>query len=175
MFSHCMMIAALTLDVTACASGGAGQQSGAQPAAYPPDSFSHQVATSDLVLYWNCSRAQSGVLRVDGVAQNPWAAQPIRFLEFDLVGADGQGRTVSQAKAAARDIQIFTSQASPFQLELQLAGSETRFDLYYEYQFHIEENEAMLAGPPVHVPRLFAQANRFLARDVCSETQHRVR
>ncbi len=115
------------------------------------------------------------MLRLDGVAQSPWAAQPIRFLEFDLVGVDGQDRTVSETKGAARDIEIYTNQTSPFQLDLRQAGSEARFDLYYEYRFHIEGMEALLAGPPVRVPRLIAQANRFLARDVCSETQHRVR
>ncbi len=58
---------------------------------------------------------------------------------------------------------------------MRLAGSETRFDLYYEYRFQIEEKKALLAGPPVHFPGLLAQANRVLARDVCSETQHQAR
>jgi hypothetical protein len=175
MFVHFVLIAALAPSVTGCASLGAGQQSGAQPPAYPPDVFSHRVATSEVVLYWNCSRPEPNLLRLDGVAQSPWAAQPIRFLEFVLVGVNGQDRTVSQVKGAAQDIQIFTNQTSPFQLDLRLAGSEARFDLYYEYRFHLEEMDALLAGQPVRVPRLFAQANRFLARDVCSETQHRVR
>ncbi len=66
MFTHLMVITGLALGVTACASGGGGQQSGAQSAAYPPDSFSHRVATSEVVLYWNCSRPESGVLRLAG-------------------------------------------------------------------------------------------------------------
>jgi hypothetical protein len=172
---HFVLIAALALSVTGCAPLGAGQQSGAQPPAYPPDVFFHRVATSEVVLYWNCSRSEPGMLRLDGVAQSPWAAQPIRFLEFDLVGVDSQDRTVSETKGAARDIQIYTNQTSPFQLDLRLAGSEGRFDLYYEYRFQIDELDALLAGPPVRAPRLIAQANRFLARDVCSEMQHRVR
>jgi hypothetical protein len=175
MFVHFVLIAALALSVTGCASLGAGQQSGAQPPAYPPDVFSHRVATSEVVLYWNCSRPEPGVLRLDGVAQSPWAAQPVRYLEFDLVGVDGQDRIVSEIKGAAQDIQIYTNQTSRFQLDLRLAGSEGRIDLYYEYQFHIEQMDALLAGPPVRVPRLIAQTSRFLARDVCSETQHRAR
>ncbi len=175
MFVHLVWVAALALSVTGCASLGAGQQSGAQPPAYPPDVFSHRVATSDVVLYWNCSRSEPGMLRLDGVAQNLWGAQPIRFLEFELVGVDGRDRTVSDVKGAARDIQIFTNQTSPFLLDLRLAGTEARLDLYYEYRFNLEEMSALLAGPPVRIPRLFAQTNRFLARDVCSETQHRVR
>lgn len=76
---------------------------------------------------WNCSRPESNVLRLDGVAQNPWSSQ------------------------------------------------EVRFDLYYQYRFQDVEMEVLLAGPPVRGPRLLAQVNRFLARDVCSDTQHRAR
>ena len=172
---HFALIAALALNVAGCASPGTGQQSGGRPSVYPPDVFSHRVGTSEIVLYWNCSRPDPGVLRVDGVAQSPWAAQPIRFLEFDLVGVNDRDRTVSDAKGAAQDIQIFTNQISPFQLDLRLAGSEARFDLYYEYQFTTEEMEALLAGPPVPVTWLSAMTNRYMARDICSEAQHRVR
>ncbi len=175
MVIRAMLLAMLGMGLAACTSLEVAQKSGARPTAYPPDAFTHRVATSDVVLYWNCERPETNLLRLDGVAQNPWAAQPIRFLEFELVGVDGRDRTVSDVKGAARDIQIFTNQTSPFQLDLRLAGNEARLDLYYEYRFNLEEMDALLAGPPAGIPRLFAQTNRFLARDVCSETQHRVR
>jgi hypothetical protein len=127
------------------------------------------------VLYWNCVRPEPGVLRVEGVAQNPWSSQEVRFLETELVGVDSQGRTVSYAKGAAQDILIRTNQFSPFQMTLRPAGSELRFDLYYEYRFQDVEEMARLAGPLVGAPRLLAQMQRFLARDACSETQHRAR
>ena len=171
MRTHLAFIAVLALTVAGCASPGTGQ-----PSIYPPDVFAHRVATSEIVLYWNCSRPDAGILRVDGVAQSPWAAQPIRFLEFDLVGVNDRERTVSDVKGAAEDIQIFTNQLSPFHLELRPAGSEVRFDLYYEYRYNLnEEMYALLAGPPVPVSWLSAMTNRQLARDICSETQHRVR
>ena len=147
----------------------------AQPAPYPPDAYAHRVASSHVVLYWNCHRPEPGILRVEGVAQNPWSSQEVRFLEVEVVGVNNQERTVSHAKGAAQDILIHTNQFSPFRMELRPAGSEVRFDLYYEYRFQDVEMEARLAGPLVGAPRLLAQTQRFLARDACSETQHRAR
>ncbi len=170
-----ILVATLAASVSACASAGVPQRGDGQASGYPPDVYAHRVATSHVVLYWNCVRPEAGALRVEGVAQNPWSTQPVRFLELELVGVDGQGRTVSLVKGEAGDILIHTNQLSPFHLALRTAGSEVRFDLYYQYQFQDEEMEARLAGAAWGTPRLLAQANRFLARDVCSDTQHRVR
>jgi len=166
----------LAIGLAACVSFEATQQSGGQPTPYPPNHFGHRVANADLVLFWNCERPDPSVLRLDGVAQNPWSAQPIRYLEFELVGMDGRDRVVSQAKGTARDILIYTSQVSPFQLDLRTVGSEARFDLFYEYKFlEAEDKDALLSGPVVEGWRLLAQTSRYMARDVCSETKHRVR
>ena len=164
-----MLPGLLALALGACASPAA------QPAPYPPDAYAHRVASSHVVLYWNCHRPDPGILRVEGVAQNPWSSQEVRFLEIELVGVDSRERTVSHAKGAAQDILIHTNQFSPFRMELRPAGSEVRFDLYYEYRFQDVEMEARLARPLVGAPRLLAQTQRFLARDACSETQHRAR
>ncbi|MEK7206013.1 MAG: hypothetical protein AAB254_10960 [candidate division NC10 bacterium] len=164
-----MLPGVLALALGACASPAA------QPAPYPPDAYAHRVATSHVVLYWNCGRPEAGILRGEGVAQNPWSSQEVRFLEVEVVGVDNRERTVSHAKGAAQDILIRTNQFSPFQMELRPAGSEVRFDLYYEYRFQDVEEQARLAGPLVGAPRLLAQTQRFLARDACSETQHRAR
>ena len=175
MFLRTLVIAIYAASLSACASPGSPHGGSGQPPGYPPDVFAHRVATSNVVLYWNCVRPEAGALRLEGVAQNPWSMQSVRFLELELVGVDDQGRTVSQARGEARDILIDTNQSSPFQLALRTAGSEVRFDLYYQYRFQEVEMEALLAGPPVALPWLLAQTNRFLARDVCSETQHRAR
>jgi len=164
-----MLPGLLALTLSACASPAA------RPGPYPPDAYAHRVASSHVVLYWNCVRPEAGILRVEGVAQNPWSSQEVRFLETELVGVNSQERTVSYAKGAAQDILIRTNQFSPFQMELRLAGGEVRFDLYYEYRFQDVEMEARLAGPLVRAPRLLAQTQRFLARDACSEAQHRAR
>jgi hypothetical protein len=127
------------------------------------------------MLRWNCLQPVSGVLRVEGVARNPWHAQPIRFLELQVVGVDPEGRQTAEAAAKARDIQILTHQQSPFQLDLRPTGTEVRFDLYYQYRFHQEYDAALVAGPPLVGPRLYAQTNTNMVRDVCSLTQHLAR
>lgn len=164
-----MVPALLALALGACASPAA------RPPLYSPGTYAHRVASSHVVLYWNCVRPEPGTLRVEGVAQNPWSSQEVRFLEVEVVGVDNQERTVSYAKGAAQDILIRTNQFSPFQMELRPAGSEVRFDLYYEYRFQDVEMEAGIARPVLGARRLLAQTQRFLARDACSETQHRAR
>jgi hypothetical protein len=96
----------LALTLGACALPAA------RPAPYPPDAYAHRVASSHVVLYWNCVRPEPGILRVEGVAQNPWSSQEVRFLEVEVVGVNNQERTVSHAKGAAQDILIHTNQFS---------------------------------------------------------------
>ena len=136
---------------------------------FPSGVFAHRVATSELVLLWNCLQPGTGQVRLEGVAQNPWAAQPIRFLEFELVGVDAQERVTAQAAGTARDLQLFTNQTTPFQLDLKTTGTEVRFDLYYQYRFDEEfDMSAVVAGPPMVGPRLLAQTNTFVAHNVCA-------
>jgi hypothetical protein len=175
MILRSLLAALLAMGLAACTSLEVGQGPGAQQPPYPPDAFAHRVATSHVVLYWNCGRPEANVLRLDGVAQNPWSPQEVQFLEFELVGVGGEERVVSQTKGEVRDFMLRTNQISPFRLELRTVGSEARFDLYYQYQFQDMEIKALLAGPPVGGLRLLAYTNRFLARDVCAETKHRVR
>ena len=175
MIRHSMLVVGLALGLAACASPEALQRSEEQRSVYPPDVFGHRVATSHVVLYWNCSRPESNVQRLDGVAQNPWSPQEVRFLELELVGVDARDRAISETKGEIPDFLLRTNQTSPFHLDLRTVGGEVRFDLYYRYRFQDGEMEALLAGPPVRGPRLLAQVNQFLARDVCSDTQHRAR
>jgi hypothetical protein len=111
------------------------------------------------------------------VAHSPWQAQPIRHLELQIVGVDSQDRQTAEATGRARDIQILTNERSPFQLDLRTAGTEVRFDLYYQYLFNKEwEASALLAGPPMVGPRRYAQStNTYMVRDACSPAQHRAR
>ena len=174
MLRHLGFVAILTGVLTACAMTDMPQGGGTL------ETFAHRVATSEVVLLWNCLETEPGLLRVVGEAQNPWQAQPIQYLEFDLVGVDAQERTTAQATGAARDFQIRTNQRSPFELTLKTAGTEVRFDLYYNYRFH--ENVdfgatrgVLVVGPPMASPRLLAQTQTNLVRDVCSPTQHLAR
>jgi hypothetical protein len=174
MLRHLGLVAILTGVLTACAVTDMpqGGRTGGTP-----EVFAHRVATSDVVLVWNCLQPEPGLLRVVGEVQNPWQAQPVQYMEFELLGVDAQARTTAKATGAARDLQIRTNQRSPFELTLKTAGTEARFDLYYNYRFHDEFDTSgtmgvLVAGPPMAGPRLLAQTQTFLVRDVCSPTQH---
>jgi hypothetical protein len=170
MLSRILLVAVWVSGMTGCVSPQAA------PPAYPPDAFAHRVADSHVVLYWSCTRAEAGLLRLEGVAHNPWEAQPIRHLEFELIGVDAQDRLVSRATGSARDIQIFTNQITPFHADLKTTGAEARYDLFYQYKFsEADLQDARLAGSGVGRPRFFAQESRSIVRDACSETQHRAR
>jgi hypothetical protein len=174
MIRHCLMVVAVVMSLEGCAAMEA-PGSGPGPG-LPPEAYAHRVATSEVVLLWNCLEREPGLLRVEGIAQNPWQAQPIGYLEFTLVGVDAQERTTAQTAGAARDLQIYTNTNTSFQLELKRAGTEVRFDLYYDYRFHHGfDVSALVAGPPMAGPRLLAQTQTFLVRDVCGATQHRAR
>ncbi len=172
MIRHSLMVLAFGMSLAGCAAmeaPGGGTVPGA-----PPQAFAHRVATSEVVLLWNCLDPEPGQLRVEGVVRSPWQAQPIRELEFDLVGVDAQERTTAQTAGAARDYQIFTNQRTSFQLALKRAGTEVRFDLYYHYRFNeMWDMGALVAGSLTAGPRLLAQMKNFLVRDVCGSTQHR--
>jgi len=143
------------------------------------ESFTHRVATSEIVLLWNCLQSEPRLLSLEGVAWSPWQAQPVQFLEFELVGVDAKDRMAAQKAGAARDLQLHTNQMTPFTLELKTTGTEVRFDLYYRYQFRQffegRAVDARLAGPlvPRHSSSLLAQTISYLVRDACSDSEHR--
>jgi hypothetical protein len=171
------LLVLLGIMLSACASdGGLRLPTAQQPMPYPPPGFAHRVASSHVELYWNCAQSEPEKLQLDGVAVNPWSSQAVQYLQFDLVGVDARERTVSAAQGAAQDYQIFTNQSTPFELELRPAGNEVRFDLYYEYRFQDRGHNSFIAGPwPGGPLRLAQQTNRFMVRDVCSDTQHLAR
>jgi len=176
MMWRAIALAVLVLGLVGCASlQSSGMPAGPTPA--PLNAFAHRASSSHLVLYWNCGRSTPDVLRLEGIARNPWYVEEIRDLEFELVGVGARERTVSEVKGEARNTAIRTNQASPFLLDLRTVGGELRFDLYYQYQFaEGEEMDALLAGPPMVPSRFFSPGgNRFLVRDVCSESQHLAR
>jgi hypothetical protein len=169
MVCHRLLLVLVAMGVTSCVAANT-PGTGA-----PAEVFMHRTSNSDVVLLWNCLQPASGGLRVEGVAHSPWQSQPIRYLELHLVGVDAQGRKTAEATGKARDIQIFTNQRSPFQLDLRTVGTEARVDLFYQYLFNEEYDNAMVAGPPMVGPRLYAQTRSNMVRDACSPTQHLAR
>ncbi|HYL80078.1 MAG TPA: hypothetical protein VEU07_04645 [Candidatus Acidoferrum sp.] len=151
-----VLLLLVILVLPACTSQGPYGVLAAQPPIYPQKTFAHRVSSPDVDIYWNCSPPEAGLLRVTGVAQNT-GGRDVRFLELQLEGVDAKDRNILEAAAAVPDIVLYSNQMSPFELDLRTAGSEVRFDLFYQYSIGSISREL-----------------HFMARDVCSETQHRV-
>ena len=157
------IVAVLGLGMAACATEGTRKSAPTQPALYPPAVFAHRVSTAAVTVYWNCTQPEPGALYVDGVVQNTGGGV-VQYAEVEIVSVDARDRTVASVRSAVREVVIQTNQVSPFQLGLRTVGAEARIDLYYEYRVR---SVFGLGGAQVF-------PERFRARDVCSETQHRV-
>jgi hypothetical protein len=120
----------------------------------PLDVYVHRVATEHVVLHWNCTRPARGVLRLEGIASSPWGPWEVSSLELELVGLNAQGRVVTQAEGPTGSLAKLRYDGSPFHIDLQTDETEVRLDLYYQYRF---DNQS-------------PAPNRYLARDVCSES-----
>jgi hypothetical protein len=73
------------------------------------------------------------VVRVQGVANNPYSLTPIEDLEFRLYGVSAQGYTMARARGSAKEYWINTNAPSPFTIDIQTKGIAVRFDLGYSY------------------------------------------
>jgi len=127
----------------------------------PLDSFSHRISDGTAALYWNCSRPSTGLVRVEGWANNPDYPQPITDLEFILYGVNAQGGTVSQVKASAQAYQIQTNEPASFSIDLKTVGGEIRYDLVYQYWGGGDSGMGFRDGGG-------GQRQQNLARDVCA-------
>ncbi len=99
-----------------------------------PETFARQVSDGTVVVYWNCTRPEPGLLRVEGMMSNPVVPAPIRDVDLTLYGVDGTGRDVSRVSGGTAGYQIPAMASSPFRLDLRLAGGDVRFDLRYRYE-----------------------------------------
>ena len=169
------ILPALGIILSACSAGDLGIRPTHGNPPYPPPGFAHTSGSSPVVLYWNCARAESGLVRLEGHAFNPWSSQPIGYLEFDLVGVDERERSLSEATMYAADIMLYTNQSTPIALEVRPTGGEQRFDLYYRYRFQDGGRDNFLAGAGSTFPILATRLNQFRIRDACSDAQHRAR
>ena len=171
----------LGMGLAACAVGGAPGTPAMASTPYPPPGYAHTVQSSHVRLFWNCTQPQPGILELAGTAVNPWGDQPVRFLEFTLVGVDANERSVSSVKGEAPNFLLRTMESTPFQLALTPTGREVRYDLYYNYLFQDSSSDHLMGkvawdGSPVAAnrPFLLAMRQNFMARDVCSDSQHRM-
>ncbi len=151
------------LSITGCRMVVGGDMGGGSwdSQLYPPASFGSSVSSPDLTVYWNCQRPDPARVQVDGVAQNSSGNQ-VRFVRFELAGVDASGKEVSGGQGSLRATVLYLNQTSPFTIQARTAGTEVRFDLHYSYavQGFGDGGSGTDGG--------------FMARDVCSPTQHRV-
>ncbi len=182
------LLVLLVISLAACTPEGGVRLPSAEPTAYPPPGFAHEVSSPAVELFWNCTRPVPGTLSLEGMAFNPWSGSEIRFLDFDLVGVDSRGSTVSEVSGPAQSLIFGMMRSTPFQLALPTTGSEIRFDLFYQYQYQEpgeggdgDHRSRLPGGAPSlrlvsSTPLLPGPATqRFMVRDACSETMHRVR
>lgn len=157
------LVTLLLLGMGACATQESQRSAPAQPPLYPPAVFAHRVSTAAVTVYWNCTQPEPGALFVEGVVQNTGPGV-IQYAEVEIVSVDARDRTIASVRTAVPDVVIQTNQLSPFRLGLRTVGAEARIDLYYEYRVRSFFGMGAAQMSP----------ERFRARDVCSESQHRV-
>jgi hypothetical protein len=133
-----------------------------------PVVFDHRVSTSEIELSWRCTSPDATTLRVEGVVMNRWADE-VRFVELELIGVDAQDRDVAATRGEVPDILLRTRQSSGFRLDLPVRGTETRYDLFYQYRYNAEGFEVALEP----MPRLAQAQQRFMVRDACASAKHR--
>lgn len=168
MWWRSLSIALLAGNVAACTSLAAQRQTVATPEPTASSTvFSHRVSTTHVLLYWNCTRPEPGQVRLEGLVYSPYFSD-VRGLQFELAGMARDERVVSETRAVLPDFGLGMNRTAPFQLTLRTTGTEVRYDLYYGYRAQ-GGLRSSLAGPPV----VLAQSQSwFMARDVCSDTQH---
>ncbi len=89
----------ITCLIAGCVSIAGLQAPAGEGPDYPPGAFTHRAGTAQMVLYWNCGRAEPGVLHLEGVLHSPYASE-IRNPQFELVGLDLE--TGSSPRSAAQ-------------------------------------------------------------------------
>jgi hypothetical protein len=149
--------------LSACAGDGPRRSPATLQTVYPPATFAHRVSSSDIDVYWNCARPEPDVVRLDGVVQNS-GGRDVEFVDLEVNAVDARNRSLSAARTPLKDLVLHTNQISPFTLNIRAPGTTTRLDLYYNYRL----------SRRLGFPGLGRSDVRQLARDVCSETQHRV-
>jgi hypothetical protein len=172
-----VLLLVLGLGLSACAAVEPRPAAMLGKIPWPPTEYRHTVSTTAIRQYWNCTRAEADVMRVDGLAANLWNASPVKFLEWELVGVNKDGHTVSSATVNSKAIQLLTFEYTKYELDLRTTGAEVRFDLHYKYLFwDTDRGGEFVSSLDWDGPVLFAQQNtRFFVRDACSDTLHLVR
>jgi hypothetical protein len=141
----------LTMALVACGP--------ARMSTVPEHAFPYRATDGTAELLWDCTRTAAGEVRNEGVANNPFFPQPIKGFQVQVYGVAANEVSVLRASASARDVLIQTNVRSPFELTLQPAGSEARYDFAYGYRIEQSKHTA------------WGGEQRSLARNVCPDLQ----
>ena len=162
--------------MSGCVAGGPPTAAMLGNVPWPPPEYKHTISTGAIRQYWSCTRPEPNVVRLNGVAANVWSSQPVRYLVWELVGVNADGRTLTSAQVKSAAVELTTNTYTTFEIDLRTAGGEARFDLHYEYQFQDRGHNTMFAALDWDGPVLMAQATqRFYVLDACSDSQHLAR
>ncbi len=125
----------------------------------PDREFPQRVTDGRAELRWRCSWTEARQVRIEGVANNPFHAQPIRSLQIQVFGVDSNSGSVLLASTRPRDLVIRTNARSPFEVTFAPPSPDARFDFMYTYRF--DDSEPLSRGG----------VERSLARNVCPDLQ----
>ncbi len=131
-----------------------------RPATYQPVAFAHRIVSEDVEIFWNCSRPQPSLLRVDGIAKNDGKGE-VHLLQLELHDVDRLTGTILQSASAVSDIILHPDIFSPIQVELQPATAEGQVDLLYTYRI-----------TSLGIIQTTNTDKEIMARDACSATQY---
>ena len=139
----------LTMGLVACGP--------ARMSTVPGREFPYRVTDGMAELRWDCTRTETGEVRIEGVANNPFFPQPIKDLQVQVYEVGVNDVSVLRASANAREVLIQANSRSPFEVAFKPAGRAARYDFVYVYR--IEESKHTARGGE----------QRTLARNICPD------
>jgi hypothetical protein len=128
----CRFSAVTLLLLPALLAGCAGMK-GASSMNIDFSKYAHQVTDGTVALYWNCTRPSPGIVRIEGVANNPWVMSPLQDLLLRFYGYSAQGATLVRASTMPKEYWIQPNAPSPFTVNLETKEAVAKVDLAYSY------------------------------------------
>ncbi len=111
-------------------------------------------------MFWNCSRPQPSLIRVDGIAKNIGRGE-VHLLGMELHDVDRLTERILHSAEGVSDLILHPDVFSRFQMELQPASANGRVELLYTYRII-----------SIGIIKTTTTDKQFLTHDTCSVTQH---
>jgi hypothetical protein len=127
----------------------------------PPASFVHHAASENIELFWNCSQPRPEVMRVSGAVRNN-GQQEVRSVDLTVRSLRAGDVSLLQTAAALPEIMLYASGPSPFQIDLPLEKSPSKFQVSALYR----------TTPDLSAPSSVGPQGSLVIEDACAPTQH---